>query len=56
MAGEPRFRAFATVDLTIAGTRFIITEQGVFLDGEDSSFREKGTGFLLDRLGGSLKD
>jgi uncharacterized protein YndB with AHSA1/START domain len=33
-----------------------VTEQGAFLDGyDDAGSRERGTGFLLDRLGESLK-
>ncbi|HXZ00281.1 MAG TPA: SRPBCC family protein [Stellaceae bacterium] len=39
-----------------AGTRLILTEQGVFLDGyDDAGARERGTGGLLDRLGAALK-
>ena len=39
-----------------AGTRFIITEQGVFIDGyEDAGSRERGTSILLDQLGGELQ-
>lgn len=39
------------------GTRLTVTEQGAFLDGyDDSGSREKGTGFLLDRLAGSLQE
>ena len=38
-----------------AGTRLVVTEQGSFLDGyDDAGSRERGTGFLLDRLGASL--
>lgn len=38
-----------------AGTRLIVTEQGVFLDGyDDAGSRERGTGALLDQLGASL--
>ena len=37
------------------GTRLTVTEQGTFLDGyDDAGSREKGTGFLLDRLGATL--
>jgi uncharacterized protein YndB with AHSA1/START domain len=37
------------------GTRLIYTEQGVFLDGHDTSEqREHGTKALLDRLGSAL--
>jgi uncharacterized protein YndB with AHSA1/START domain len=39
-----------------AGTRLVVTEQGAFLDGyDDAGSRERGTGFLLDRLGASLQ-
>ncbi len=38
-----------------AGTTLTFTEQGVFLDGADTpAVREKGTGELLDALGGAL--
>ncbi len=46
-----------TVEFTPAagGTRLILTEQGVFLDGGDMpAVREKGTGELLDALGAAL--
>jgi uncharacterized protein YndB with AHSA1/START domain len=49
--------SLATVDLsrTENGTRLVVTEQGAFLDGyDDAGSREKGTGFLLDRLGVEL--
>jgi uncharacterized protein YndB with AHSA1/START domain len=49
--------SLATLELTPdgAGTRLVVTEQGVFLDGyDDAGSREHGTGFLLDRLGASL--
>jgi uncharacterized protein YndB with AHSA1/START domain len=49
--------SLATMDLKPdgAGARLVVTEQGAFLDGyEDAGSREKGTGFLLDRLGASL--
>ncbi|HYX83414.1 MAG TPA: SRPBCC family protein [Gaiellales bacterium] len=37
------------------GTRLVLTEQGVFLDGHDSpALREHGTGALLDALGTEL--
>ncbi|CAJ0710786.1 SRPBCC family protein [Ralstonia mannitolilytica] len=40
-----------------AGTRLVTTEQGAFLDGyDDAGSRERGTQFLLDMLGNSLKD
>jgi uncharacterized protein YndB with AHSA1/START domain len=39
------------------GTKLMITEQGAFLDGyDDAGSRERGTNFLLDRLGASLGD
>ncbi len=47
----------ATLEIKPAGTgaRLVVTEQGAFLDGyDDSGSRERGTGFLLDRLGASL--
>jgi uncharacterized protein YndB with AHSA1/START domain len=46
-----------TVELlpTDAGTRLRYTEQGVFLDGEDTpELREQGTRELLDKLGQAL--
>jgi uncharacterized protein YndB with AHSA1/START domain len=49
--------SLATMELKPAGTgtRLVVTEQGAFLDGyDDAGSREKGTGFLLDRLGASL--
>jgi hypothetical protein len=34
----------------------VVSEQGAFLDGyDDAGSRERGTGFLLDRLGASLQ-
>ncbi len=50
--------SLATVELTpaSAGTRLVITEQGVFLDGyDDAGSRERGTGSLLERLAASLE-
>ncbi|HEX3887766.1 MAG TPA: SRPBCC family protein [Phenylobacterium sp.] len=39
-----------------AGTRFILNEQGAFLDGfEDGGGRERGTNELIDKLGVALK-
>ena len=39
-----------------AGTRLILTEQAVFLDGyDDSSGRERGTRILLEQLGRALQ-
>lgn len=49
--------SLATLDIKAAGTgtRLVVTEQGVFLDGyDDAGSREHGTGFLLDALGASL--
>ena len=49
--------SLATLQLDPAGTgtRLTVTEQGTFLDGyDDAGSREKGTGFLLDRLGATL--
>ena len=38
-----------------SGATLTFTEQGVFLDGADTpAIREKGTGELLDALGGTL--
>jgi uncharacterized protein YndB with AHSA1/START domain len=50
--------SLATLELRTAGagTRLIMTEQGAFLDGyDDAGSRERGSGFLLDALGKSLK-
>ena len=49
--------SLATVELTPAptGTRLVLTEQGAFLDGNDDGSRERGTNYLLDRLGESLR-
>jgi uncharacterized protein YndB with AHSA1/START domain len=47
----------ATIEIAAdgAGTRLTMTEQGVFLDGQDKSeFREGGTKELLDALGKAL--
>ena len=49
--------SLATFELKAAGTgtRLVITEQGVFLDGyDDAGSRERGTNWLLDALGKSL--
>jgi len=49
--------SLATVELYPqgGGTRLIVTEQGAFLDGyDDAGSRERGTGFLLDRLAQAL--
>jgi uncharacterized protein YndB with AHSA1/START domain len=50
--------SLATVELKPAGkgTKLVITEQGVFLDGyDDAGSRERGTRGLLDQLEASLK-
>lgn len=39
-----------------AGTRMRYTEQSAFLEYADDGSRERGTAFLLDRLGAFLKD
>jgi uncharacterized protein YndB with AHSA1/START domain len=40
-----------------AGTQLVMSEQGAFLDGyDDAGSRERGTNFLLDAVGASLKD
>ena len=47
--------SLATMELTAEGEgcRVKVTEQGLFLDGyDDAGSRERGTAFLLDRLGG----
>jgi uncharacterized protein YndB with AHSA1/START domain len=39
------------------GTKLMVEEQGAFLDGyDDAGSREHGTGYLLDRLGASLRE
>jgi uncharacterized protein YndB with AHSA1/START domain len=50
--------SLATVEFKPAGTgtRLVLTEQGVFLDGyDDAGSREHGTKALLDRLEAALK-
>ena len=49
--------SLATVELEQvgAGTRLSITEQGAYLDGLDDGSRKRGTAFLMERLGASLK-
>ena len=47
----------ATVELQAegSGTRLVLTEQGAYLDGHDTSAeRQHGTGELLDALGAAL--
>ena len=50
--------SLATMQITPAGegrATVKVTEQGAFLDGyDDAGSRERGTGFLLDKLGASL--
>jgi uncharacterized protein YndB with AHSA1/START domain len=49
--------SLATIEFKAAGagTRLVVTEQGVFLDGFDrSSDREAGTRLLLDKLAAAL--
>jgi uncharacterized protein YndB with AHSA1/START domain len=56
--GETRISvSLATIELLAEGkgTRLMLTEQGAFLDGHDTSeTREHGTGVLLDLLGAFL--
>jgi uncharacterized protein YndB with AHSA1/START domain len=50
--------SLATMEIKPEGekTRFVVTEQGAFLDGyDDGGAREQGTGHLLDLLGASLQ-
>ena len=51
--------SLATMELSREGagrTTLKVTEQGAFLDGyDDAGARERGTGFLLDKLGESLR-
>lgn len=50
--------SLATIELRPEGdgTRLVMTEQGVFLDGyDDAGSREHGTNLLLDALGRSLE-
>jgi uncharacterized protein YndB with AHSA1/START domain len=50
--------SLATIELRpeAAGTRLVITEQGVFLDGyDDGGSRERGTRILLDQLDAELR-
>lgn len=49
--------SLATVEIAPvgAGARLSITEQGAYLDGLDDGSRKRGTAFLMDRLGASLK-
>jgi uncharacterized protein YndB with AHSA1/START domain len=50
--------SLATMQLKAEGgkTTLMVAEQGAFLDGyDDAGSRERGTGYLLDALGASLK-
>ncbi|HEX6958499.1 MAG TPA: hypothetical protein VF194_10995 [Ferrovibrio sp.] len=50
--------SLATVEFKPAGsgTEMVFTEQAAFLDGyDDAGSRERGTNWLLDKLGESLK-
>lgn len=50
--------SLATIELQPdgSGTRLVLTEQGVFLDGyDDAGSREQGTSGLLDALGEALR-
>jgi len=50
--------SLATIEFTPAGkgTRLVMTEQGVFLDGyDDAGSRERGTKGLLDQLEAALR-
>ena len=50
--------SLATIEILAAGkgTRLVITEQGVFLDGrDDPATRKHGTELLLDQLGETLR-
>lgn len=49
--------SLATLEFKAAagGTRFVLTEQGAFLDGyDDAGRREHGTNELIDRMGATL--
>ncbi len=57
--GVPISASLATIEIQpdAKGTRLVVTEYGVFLDGyEDGGSREHGTNWLMDKLGASLKD
>jgi uncharacterized protein YndB with AHSA1/START domain len=50
--------SLATIELHPdgSGTRLTVTEQGAFLDGyDDAGSRERGTGWLMDKLGATLQ-
>jgi hypothetical protein len=52
--------SLATMELSSPApgrTTLKVTEQGAFLDGyDDAGSRERGTGFLLEKIGASLQD
>jgi len=55
--GKPISVSLASVELLPdgTGTRLILTEHGIYLDGyEDKGSREHGTNLLIDRLGEAL--
>jgi len=58
--GKPLSSSLATIEMFAEGegTRFTLTEYGVYFDGfgeQDVANREHGTNWLMDRLGESLK-
>jgi uncharacterized protein YndB with AHSA1/START domain len=56
--GVPISSSLASIELTPdgSGTRLVVTEYGVFLDGyQDNGSREHGTAWLMDKLGESLE-
>jgi uncharacterized protein YndB with AHSA1/START domain len=58
MDGRPISASLAALEFVpvAGGTRFIVTEHGVFLDGLDTlEQRREGTEFLLEALGGVLQ-
>lgn len=57
--GTPISVSLTTIELTPegTGTRLVLTEHGVYLDGyEDGGSRAHGTAELIDRMGTSLSD
>ena len=59
--GKPLSSSLASIELRPEGegTHLTLTEYGVYFDGfgeKDVASREHGTGWLMDRLGESLKD
>jgi uncharacterized protein YndB with AHSA1/START domain len=56
--GKPISVSMASIELFPEGkgTRLVLTEHGIFLDGyADKGSREHGTGILMDRLGEALE-